>query len=156
MFGVTSSDARLQRPEWIGGEKKPVIISEVLNTAGTDSVPQGSMAGHGVTYLDTATSNSFVEEHSIIMVIMSVMPRTGYFQGLEKLWNKYVHPTQYFTPDFAHIGEQEVLRKEIFAYQGDAGDDTFGYMPRYAEYRTVPNKVSGQMKSSLLFWQLVS
>lgn len=151
-FGVRSSDQRLQRPEYIVGTKSPVVISEVLNTTGTDDAPQGSMAGHGVSVTAGQKYGHYnCEEHGYIIGIMSVMPRTAYYQGMPKHFTKTTDFTQYYWPSFAHIGEQPIEVREIFAYGPDSAD-TFGYTPRYAEYKYMPSRVAGQMRTSLDFW----
>ena len=160
-FGVKSSDARLQRPEYIVGVKQPVQISEVLNTSGFQfdengdpiGAPQGNMAGHAYAAIDDENYGSyFCEEHGYIIGIMSIMPKTSYQQGLQKFWLKTTDPTQYFWPSFAHIGEQPVLKKELFAFQGATGNDTFGYLPAYQDYRFVSNMVTGQFQDTLSYW----
>lgn len=160
-FGVKSSDARLQRPEYITGIKTPVIISEVLNTAGTfepgdpdvaASPVTGSMAGHGVAVSTGKYGNYFCEEHGYIIGIMSVMPKTAYQQGVPKTYLKN-DPLDFFWPSFAHIGEQPVVNNEIFAYT-PTGNDTFGYVPRYAEYKFNPSRVAGDFRTSLDYWHL--
>lgn len=150
-FGVKSSDARLQRPEYITGVKTPVIISEVLNNTGeTDGLPQGNMAGHGVGVGGGNYGSYFCEEHGFIIGIMSVMPLPAYQQGLPR---HYVRGDvyDYYWPEFAHLGEQQVLNAEIFY---DAADrlGTFGYVPRYSEYKYTPSRVCGDFKTSLDFW----
>jgi len=151
MFGVQSSDKRLQRPEYITGTKSPVVISEVLNTTGTQDLPQGNMAGHAVSVTSGYGDSYYCEEHGFIIGIMSVLPKPAYFQGLDRMWNKVVEPTQYFFSSFANIGEQEVQNSEIFAYQANA-NETFGYIPRYAEYRYMPNRVCSNYRTDLDFW----
>lgn len=152
-FGVRSSDKRLQRPEYICGTKTPVTISEVLNTASIDGEnPQGNMAGKGVSYGSGKTATYKVEEHGYIMSIMSVMPKPAYQQGIPK-WFLKNDPLQFFWPSFAHIGEQEVQNQELYAYTNDA-TDTFGYIPRYAEYKYMPNRVAGEFRTSLNYWHL--
>jgi hypothetical protein len=160
-FGVKSSDARLQRPEYITGVKTPVIISEVLNTAGTfdagnpndpTSPVTGSMAGHGVAVSTGKYGNYFCEEHGYIIGIMSVMPKTAYQQGIPKTYLKN-DPLDFFWPSFAHIGEQPVVNNELFAYT-TTGNDTFGYVPRYAEYKFNPSRVAGDFRTSLDYWHL--
>lgn len=153
MFGIQSSDKRLQRPEYITGTKSPVVISEVLNTTGTDDAPQGSMAGHGVSVTSGKYGNYFVEEFGCVMGIMSVMPKTAYQQGLEKHWLKINDFTEHYFPDFAHLGEQEVQNREVYAYTA-LGDETFGYVPRYAEYKFANNRVAGDFRDTLDFWHL--
>lgn len=154
-FGVRSSDKRLQRPEYITGTKSPVVISEILNTTGTVDAPQGEMAGHGVSVTTGKYGSYFCEEHGYIMGIMSVMPKTAYQQGLEKHWLKVFDPFQYYWPSFAHIGEQAIVNRELYAFQGeDPGDNTFGYVPRYAEYKYMASRVAGDFRTSLDFWHL--
>lgn len=153
-FGVRSSDKRLQRPEYITGVKSPVQVSEVLNTTGTTELPQGNMAGHAASVVSGRYGKYFVEEHGYIMGIMSVMPKTAYQQGIPKHFLKTNDPFQYFWPSFAHIGEQEVLNKEVYAFQGVAGDETFGYVPRYAEYKFEQSRVAGDFRGNLDFWHM--
>lgn len=152
-FNVKSPDSRLQRPEYITGVKTPVVVSEVLNTTGTESRPQGDMAGHGIAVVNGNHGSYFVQEHGYIMGIMSVMPKTAYQQGLEKHWLRR-DPFDFYWPQFANIGEQEVLNKEVFAFQGATGDETFGYVPRYAEYKYANNRVAGDFRTTLNFWHL--
>jgi hypothetical protein len=158
-FGVKSSDARLQRPEYITGVKTPVVISEVLNTAGTfsgqtaTSPVQGNMAGHGVAVTTGKYGNYFCEEHGYIMGIMSVMPKTAYQQGIPKTFLKN-DPLDFFWPSFAHIGEQPVQNQELMAYAGAMNEETFGYVPRYAEYKYNPSRVAGEFKTTLDYWHL--
>lgn len=151
-FNVKPEDARLQRPEYITGVKTPVVISEVLNTTGTEDAPQGGMAGHGIAVSSGNLGKYAVKEHGCIMGIMSVMPKTAYQQGLNRMWLKTQDPFQYYFKQFENIGEQEVLNKEVYAFQGSTGNDTFGYNPRYSEYKFASNCVSGQMRNNLNFW----
>jgi hypothetical protein len=152
-FGVRSSDKRLQRPEYITGLKTPVVISEVLNTTGEDAgLPQGNMAGHGVAVSTGKYGTYFCEEHGYIIGIMSVMPKTAYQQGIPKTYLKN-DPLDFFWPSFAHIGEQPVTNDELYAYTA-TGNDTFGYVPRYAEYKFNPSRVAGDFRTSLDYWHL--
>lgn len=154
-FGVRSSDRRLQRAEYITGIKSPVQVSEVLNTTGTAELPQGNMAGHGISVTTGKQSKGFFcEEHGYIMGIMSVMPKTAYQQGIPKHFLKTADPFQYYWPSFANIGEQEILKKELYAFQGSAGNETFGYTPRYAEYKFEQNRVAADFRTTLDFWHL--
>ncbi len=152
-FGVKSSDSRLQRPEYITGVKTPVVISEVLNTSGTqDQLPQGNMAGHGIAVSSGRSGSYYCEEHGYIIGIMSVMPMTAYQQGIPRTFLKK-DPLDYFWPSFANIGEQEVAVQELYAYTSNA-EDTFGYVPRYAEYKYMPSRVAGDFRTSLDYWHL--
>lgn len=151
-FNETAEDARLQRAEYITGSKNPVIISEVLNTTGTDDAPQGNMSGHGVGVTSGYGGYYHVKEHGWIIGIMSVMPKTSYQQGLHKSMFKF-DPLEYYFKQFANIGEQEVVAKELFAWSGD-DEDVFGYIPRYAEYKNLPNRVAGDFRTNLDFWTM--
>lgn len=153
-FGVKSSDKRLQRPEYITGTKSPVIISEVLNTTGTEELPQGSMAGHAVSVTAGKKGRYYCEEHGHIIGLMSILPKTAYQQGIPKQFLKHTDFTEYFWPSFANLGEQEIQNREIYAYQGAAGDETFGYTPRYAEYKFQPNRVAGEFRTTLNYWHM--
>lgn len=153
MFGISSSDKRLQRPEYITGVKSPVKISEVLNTTGTDDSPQGNMAGHGVSVVSGQYGNYFCEEHGYIIGIMSVMPKTAYQNGYPKHFLKVNDPFELYWPSFAHLGEQPVMNIEVHAEHTDY-DGVFGYVPRYAEYKFEQNRVAGDFRNTLDFWHM--
>lgn len=155
-FGVKSSDARLQRPEYLGGGKAPVVVSEVLSTfQETDGeIPQGNMAGHGASY---GTANGFkrtFEEHGFIIGLISVLPRTAYQQGIDKKFQRFDR-FDYFWPEFANIGEQEVKNREIFYDQAALLPETvFGYQSRYAEYKYGCSSVHGAFRTQFSFWHM--
>jgi len=152
-FGVRSSDARLQRPEYITGVKTPVVISEVLNTTGEDGgLPQGNMAGHALSISSGKSGSYYCEEHGYIIGIMSVMPKTAYQQGIPKTFLKN-DTLDYYFPSFANIGEQPVEKQELYAWTSTK-NDTFGYVPRYAEYKFMPSRVAGEFRTSLDYWHL--
>ena len=152
-FGVKSSDKRLQRPEYITGVKSPVVISEIVNTTGqTEGLPQGNMAGHGMSVSSGRSGSYYCEEHGYIIGIMSVMPKTAYQQGIPKTFLKN-DTLDYYWPSFAHIGEQPVVNDELYAYTS-TGTDTFGYVPRYSEYKFMPSRVAGDFRTDLDFWHL--
>jgi len=150
-FGVRSSDARLQRPESLGGSKGKMVISEVLSTAET-TLPVGNMAGHGISVSGGNQFSYKVEEHGWIIGLISVTPDTAYQQGLHRSLSKFDR-LDYFWPTFANIGEQEVRAKEIYA-NSDSLNTIFGYVPRYAEYKYLNSRVAGEMKTSLDYWHL--
>lgn len=152
-FGVRSSDKRLQRPEYITGTKSPVVISEIVNTTGTDALPQGNMSGHGTSVTSGQYGSYFCEEHGYIIGIMSILPKTAYQQGIPKHFLKFNDPTELYWPSFANIGEQPVEVQEVYAGTDNALE-TFGYVPRYAEYKYMPSRVAGTFKTSLSFWHL--
>lgn len=153
-YGVNTSDKRLQRPEYITGLKTPVVITQVLNTTGTDTLPQGNMAGHGVSITSGKAGSYFCEEHGTIMGILSIMPKTAYQQGISKQFLKYDY-LDYGWPEFAHLGEQPIDYNELYAYQVPvAGGEPFGYIPRYAEYKFMQNRVCGEFRSTLNYWHM--
>lgn len=159
-FGVKSSDSRLQRPEFLGGGKTPVVISEVLQQSSADASPQvmdtplGTMAGHGVSVGNTHEFKRFFEEHGIIMGILSVMPKTAYQQGTPRMYTKF-DKFDYYFPEFAHLGEQEIKNKELYTTNDQKyNEGTFGYTPRYAEYKFRESRVAGDFKNSLNYWHL--
>lgn len=152
-FGVKSSDARLQRPQYITGMKTPVVISEVLNTTGEQGgLPQGNMAGHAISATGGNSGYYSCEEHGWIIGVMSIMPKTAYQQGTPKMFLRRDN-LDYFWPSFANIGEQEVKNREIYEF-GYTPNDTFGYVPRYAEYKFCNSRVAGDFTTNLEYWHL--
>jgi hypothetical protein len=153
-FGVRSSDARLQRPEFLGGGSVPIQVSEVLQTtpAVGSSTPLAEMAGHGIAVGSNSNIEYRCEEHGFIMGIMSIMPKTAYQDGLNKMWNREDR-FDYFWPEFAHLGEQEIALKELYT-NTTTPDAVFGYTPRYAEYKYMNDTVHGELKTTLDFWHL--
>ncbi len=154
-FGVTTSDGRLQRPEYLGGGATPITISEVLQTSDSaqDLTPQGNMAGHGISLGQNSKVNYRAEEHGWIIGIMSIMPKTQYMQGIPRQLRKF-DKFDYYFPSFAHIGEQPIYNEELYADDPGTSLETFGYTPRYAEYKYVPSTVHGEMRTTLDFWHL--
>lgn len=154
-FGVVSPDARLQRPEFLGGGSVPVIINPVAQTSSTDlTTPQGNLAGYGVVNGNMGFTKSFVE-HGVVLGLVMVRADLSYQQGLNKMFSRRTR-YDYYWPAFAHLGEQAVLNKEIYA-QGPAvlnpqgtpvDDDPFGYQERWAEYRYSPSKITGRFRSN--------
>lgn len=155
-FGVKSSDARLQRAELLGGGKSPILISEVLQnsqtTQGEEGSPQGNMSGHGVTAQATHSFKRFFEEHGFVIGIMSVMPKAAYQDGLPRMFTRF-DKLDYPWPEFANLGEQEILNKELYLETPNA-DAVFGYAPRYSEFKYFPSSVHGDFRESLDFWHL--
>lgn len=148
-FGVTSPDARLQRPEYLGGNRIPVSINQVIQNSGTvsGSTPLGDTGAMSLTTdVHSDFTKSFVEHGFVIGVMVARYDHT-YQQGIERFWSRK-SMFDYYWPEFANIGEQAVLNKEIYA-QGNAQDDeVFGYQEAWADYRYKPSRVSGEMRSS--------
>lgn len=149
-LGVKSSDARLQRPEYLGGGSQTIQFSEVLQTAEGEN-PVGEMAGHGIGAMRSNRYRRFFEEHGYVFSFVSTKPKTIYTQGLARTWNRRIKE-DFWTKELEHIGQQEVLNKEIYAI-GASPDATFGYSDRYAEYRSQESTVSGEFRTTELdFW----
>lgn len=148
-FGVTSPDSRLQRPEYLGGNRIPININQVIQNSATQSgsTPLGDTAGMSVTSdVHSDFTHSFVEHGFLIGVCVARYDHT-YQQGLERFWSRKQR-FDYYWPVFANIGEQAVKNKEIYL-QGNAKDDeVFGYQEAWADYRYKPSHVTGQMRSS--------
>lgn len=150
-LGVRSSDARLQRPEYLGGGSQVIQWSEVVQTAQGDD-PVGTLRGHGVSGGRTRRWRRFFEEHCIVMTVAWIRPLALYTQSLPRCWSRTIKE-DYWQKELEHIGEQEVLNKEIYAF-GDNPDGVFGYMDRYDEYRSIPNTVCGDFRDTLDYWHL--
>ena len=157
-FGVRSPDARLQRPEYLGGTTSVIQVNPVVQNgaSGTDS-PQGNLAAYGLTVSKIHGFNKSFTEHGVIIGLVNVRANLTYQQGINRMWSRQVR-TDFYFPVFSHLGEQAVLNKEIFA-QGTADDDTaFGYQEAWSEYRYFPSKITGKFRStdpqSLDIWHL--
>lgn len=154
-FGVKDLDARLQRPEYIGGGKIPIVISEVVSAVKEATNPQGTLTGHGMGAGVDNGCVTFCHEHGYIMGIMSVMPRTAYQQGIPRKFTK-ADKFDFFWPEFETIGEQPIKQKEIYcAWSGtNTQENTFGYAPRYAEYKFNNSECHGDFRSTLNYWTM--
>jgi hypothetical protein len=179
-FGVKSSDRRLQRAEYLGGGKTPVLISEVLNTSATTDTgpqaptggayqPQGTMTGHAISSGESMAFQTQIEEHGYIMGIMSIMPKPAYSQGVPRHFLRQ-EKFDYFWPELANLGEQEVKDVEIYVNdtsitKTDATEvvptnqnaislPTFGYQQRYAEYKYGQNTIHGDFRNTLHYWHM--
>ena len=150
-FGVVSPDARLQRPEYLGGGSAPIIVNPIAQqsataASGTDT-PLGTLGAVGTGLADGHGFSQSFTEHGIIIGMASVRADLTYQQGIHRMWNRSTRYDFYF-PVFAHLGEQAILNKEIYA-DGTANDDgVFGYQERWAEYRYKPSQVTGYMRST--------
>lgn len=157
-FGVTSPDARLQRPEYLGGSRIPININQVVQSSGTTSdSPQGNVAAYSLTTdRHSDFTKSFVE-HGFIIGLMAARYDHTYQQGIERFWSRKDR-FDYYWPVFANLGEQAVLNKEIYAQGLTADDEVFGYQEAWADYRYKPSRVTGEMRSayaqSLDVWHL--
>ena len=160
-FGVTSPDARLQRPEYLGGGSSPINVSPIPQTSSTDATsPQGNLAAMGTALLNGHGFTMSFTEHCLIIGLVSVRADLTYQQGVERMWNRSTR-FDFYWPALSHIGEQAVLNREIYARGSAAGtqdEAVFGYQERYAEYRYKPSRISGLFRStaasSLDAWHL--
>lgn len=149
IFGVTTSDGRLQRAEYLGGQRIPLNMDQVLQTSSTDATsPQGNASGFSCTVNrdDDMFTKSFEEHGTLICCIVTRHDNT-YQQGLERMWSrrKWI---DFMNPFFSHLGEQSVKNKELYLQGTSADDEVFGYQERYAEYRYKQNHVSGMLRSN--------
>jgi hypothetical protein len=148
-FGVTSPDARLQRPEYLGGGQSPVNIHQVEQTSASKEqpTPQGNLAAFGTSIMTKHGFSKSFTEHCVIIGMVCVRADITYQQGLNRMFSRRSR-FDFYWPALAHIGEQAVLSKEIYC-DGTAGDETvWGYQERFAEYRYKPSQITGQMRSS--------
>lgn len=147
-FGVVSPDARMQIPEYLGGYRLPINVSQVIQTSSTDSTsPQGNTAALSVTTMNKSMFTKSFTEHGFIMGLAVVRTDQTYQQGIERMWNRKSR-YDYYWPVLANIGEQAILNKEIYA-QGNAKDEeAFGYQEAWADYRYKPSKVTGLFRSN--------
>ena len=158
-FNVVSPDARLQRPEYLGGGQSPVNLSQVPQTSATATqpTPQGTLTAYGTSaFSGHGFSRSFTE-HGVILGLVSVRADLNYQEGLNRMWSRRTK-YDFYWPALAMIGEQTVLNKEIYTQGTSADDLAFGYQERFAEYRYKPSVVTGRMRSnatqSLDTWHL--
>lgn len=156
-LGIKASDARLQRPEYLGGGKQSVSFSEVLRTgniaADEDTDPVGQMKGHGIAAMRSNRYRYFCEEHGYIFTMLSIRPRSMYVDGLDRTWSRRTKE-DYYQKELELIGQQEIFKRELNV-EGDATDqEVFGYQDRYAEYRHQYSNVAGDFRDTLNYWHL--
>lgn len=155
-FGVRTPDYRLDRPEYLGGNKSVIGMGEIFQTSESNESPQGNRAGVGFGASLNRSRSFRCDEHGWIMGIMSIIPqRNVYADGIERKWTRS-DKFDYFFPSFQFLGEQSIKNREIFGYAQDSynPEGDFGYTPRYAEYRYHPSKVCGEMRGSMSYWHL--
>jgi hypothetical protein len=147
-FGVTSPDSRLQRPEYLGGSSDRIHFTPVSQTSATGQVtPQGNLAAYAT---GSTTGRGFAKsftEHVVIIGLLNVRADLTYQDGIPRMFSRQTR-YDFYWPSLSHLGEQEILNKEIFAQGTEEDDDVFGYQERYAEYRYFPSKITGQMRSN--------
>lgn len=163
-FARKTSDSRLQRAEYLGGGKAVVKIGEVMTTAysedsETENVPPANPYGKGEGYSNTNKFSYNCEEHGFIIGVLSVLPTSGYMQGIPRMFRQRNTFLDYPWPSFAHLGEQEVYNSEIYGTPTSAPVDRsaspiFGYQSRYADWKYIPSRAGGDFRENLDFWHL--
>lgn len=157
-YGIKSSDARLQLPEYLGGGRDIVRFSEVLQTSpdasgGTSGAAGvGDLYGHGINTTSSSPYKKFFEEDGWVISLMTVMPITMYVQGIPRYFS-YASKEDYFQKEMAHIGQQQVLNKEVYSAHS-APEDVFGYQDRYDELRRIENSIAGEFRTTLNHWHM--
>lgn len=157
-FGERVPDYRLQRPEYLGGSKQPMVISEVLATASNqaeDNGNVGDLAGHGLSVSRTSGFSYKCVEHGWIIGLLSIIPKPAYQNGVQRKWLRN-DKFDYFWKQFANIGEQAIQNMELFYNPASDTNNTtaFGYTPRYAEYKYSSDRVSGAFRDTLSYWHM--
>lgn len=162
-YGVSPRDDRLQRPEYLGGSKSPIIVSEVVQSSESSqqTTPTGRLYGKAITADRNYIGSYHAKEFGYLVGIMSVMPKPTYQQGVDRQWLRKSR-WDFFSPEFSHLSEQEVTTEEVFAFPGITTDSTgridnaykFGYQARYNEMRANKSKVCGSLRDILDYWHL--
>lgn len=147
-FGVISPDARLQRSEYLGGDSTPIMFNPVQQTSSTDTTsPQGNLSAYALMSTRIHGFNKSFTEHGIVIGLCNIRTDLSYQQGVNKTWLRRTRE-EFYWPTFAHLGEQAVLNKEIYAQGTEADNQVFGYQERYAECRYHPSIITGKMRST--------
>lgn len=147
-FGVDIDDKTVQIPEYLGGQRYMINVNQVVQTSATDSKsPQGNAAAISVTpFMENSFTKSF-QEHGYVIGVCCIRNDNTYQQGIEKLWSR-TEKFDFYWPEFAHLGEQAILNKEIYAQATEDDEKAFGYQEAYSEYRMTPNRVCGAFRSN--------
>lgn len=149
-WGVHTPDSSIQRAYFLGGNSQPLVISEVTqNSASDDTSPQGNLAGKGTSYDACRLFKHYDSEHGYFIVYTSILQNADYMQGTPKLYTRQDR-YEYAWPEFANLGEEEIKTSELYTLAGK--DAVFGYTPRYSEYKSMPNEIHGDMRTSLAHW----
>lgn len=149
-WGVRSSDARLNKPEYLGGGRETIQWSEVLATGAAGGDVVGSMKGHGMAAMRSNRFRRYFEEHCYVFSFLSVRPKTIYASGIPRHFNRRLKE-DFFQPELQHIGQQAIKNKEVYAAHASP-EATFGYQDRYDEYRRAESTIAGEYRTTLNFW----
>lgn len=160
VYGVSVSDLRLQRVQYLGGVKAPLTIGAVIQTSESQNTPQGTLTGQGGAVGGNVLfhTKQIFEEHGFVLTLMSITPRTSYYGGVPRMFRKF-DPLDYYNPMFDHLGEQETMATELFdsIQDGDLGEvneGVFAYNPRYQDYKSAISTVTGEFRDTLSNWVL--
>lgn len=147
-FGIISPDARLQRSEYLGGDSTPIMFNPVQQTSSTDTTsPQGNLSAYALMSTSVHGFNKSFTEHGIVIGLCNIRTDLSYQQGINKTWLRQTRE-EFYWPTFAHLGEQAILNKEIYAQGTEVDNQVFGYQERYAECRYHPSIITGKMRST--------
>ena len=156
-FGVQSSDARLQRPEFLGGTSIPLVVDSVAQTSESNITPQGTLTGTATAIGGDSLVNYFCEEHCLIIGLLTIRPQNQYVLGIPRQFQMFERFDFPF-PEFANIGEQAISKNELFfnplADNNFQKANTFGYTPRYAEFKYIPSTIHGDFQDTLNYWTM--
>lgn len=153
LYGVESSDASIQRPIFLGASRTPVTINDVAQTSATEGENAlAQLAGRGIAVGDVNT-DFYCEENGWLIGLCAIVPRTQYFQGLNRHLRKSVN-LDYPVPMFAHLGEQEVYKEELYAWGKSSDRNILGYLPRFSEFKYHSDEIHSELKNSLNYWTM--
>lgn len=151
-YGIKSSDARLQRPEYLGGGRETIRFSEVVSTATTTEGTSGDLYGHGLGVTKSNRYQKFFEEDGITISLMCTQPITMYTQGIPKMWSRATKE-DYFQKELQHIGQMPILNKEVKYDHADA-EGVFGWQDKYDDYRRIENTIAGEFRTTEADWHM--
>lgn len=152
-LGIKPSDARLNRPEYLGGGKQMISFSEVLATADSVDTPIGTMKGHGIAAVRSNTFTKFFEEHGFFFTFVSVRPKAIYNNNVARKWKRNL-AEEYYRKELELEGQEEVLNQEVYCDPGNQTWETWGYQDRYYYYKRELSRVSGQFRDLFNYWHL--
>ena len=153
-FGVHTPDSRLPRCQFLGSNKQPIQIAQVIQNSSTDATsPQGNLAGLSSTYGSNNLCKTYQSQHGFLVCFTAIRVHSLYQQGIHPMFSRYDR-TEYAWPRFAHLGEQPIYEKQLFVDSSVTEDDVFGYTPRYADYKSDTGSIHGPLKGSLNYWTM--
>lgn len=157
-FGVRTPDSRLPRCQFLGSNKQPVQIQQVVQTSGLDDLtsnptPQGNLAGLSSSYGSNKLCKTYQSQHGFVVCLTAIRVHSLYQQGIHPMFSRYDR-TEYAWPRFAHLGEQAIYLKQLYVASGVSEDEVFGYTPRYADYKSDTGSIHGRLKSNMNYWTM--